>query len=140
MSIEFLEFSPRNDYNINMIQGLTLGSQTSTPRRAAGLLLAVFLGLAIVPCAMAIEVVEEGHDCCPPELQLDPSDCCEIDIGTIGARGDTFSQDVEPENPAAAGYIDLVELAVPRHYATTGPPLPPDNPTDLNKLYCTYLK
>ena len=124
-----------------MIQGLTLGSQASTPRRTAGLLLAVFLGLAVFPCAMAIEVVEEGHDCCPPELRLDPSECCEIDVGTIGKRGDIFPQDVEPDTVvAAAAYRDLAELAVPRHYAITGPPPPPDNPTDLNKLLCTYLK
>ena len=124
-----------------MIQGLTLGSQTSTPRRAAGLLLAVFLSLAIVPCAMAVEVVEKGHDCCPPELRLDPSDCCQIDIGSVGNRADTFPHDIEPDTAATAFvYLDLDEIPVPRHCATTGPPGPPRTPPDLNKLYCTYLK
>ena len=85
----------------------------------------------------------DGHDFEPiiPELRLDPSECCEIDVGTIGTRADTFPQDVEPDTVvAAAAYRDLAELAVPRHYAVTGPPPPPDNPTDLNKLHCTYLK
>ena len=139
--MQFLEFWPQKVYKNTMIQGLTLGSQVTRPRRTAGLLLAVFLGLAIVPCAMAIEVVEEGHDCCPPELRVDPSECCEIDVGTVRTRGDTFPQDVEPDTVvAAAAYRDLAELAVPRHCATTGPPPAPDSPTDFNKLYCTYLK
>ena len=71
-------------------------------RRAAVALLAVFLNLALVPCSMAIEVVEEGHDCCPPELKLEAQECCELDDASVDSRSGTHEHDGSPDLDALA--------------------------------------
>jgi hypothetical protein len=112
-----------------------------TPRRVTAVLLAVFLNLALVPCTMALEVVEEGHDCCPPELRLDPSECCQIDVGTSDARSGVIKADLDGgESFAAPAYADLDELSAPRSHALADPPDPPHPQRDLNALFCVYLK
>ena len=65
-----------------MIQGFALAQREHGGRRGAALLLAVLLNLALMPCTMALEVVEDSHhahDCCPPKPQLDSSECCDPD-------------------------------------------------------------
>ena len=52
----------------------------------AAVLLALVLNMAILPCAMAVEAAEEAHDCCPPEIRLDASECCVIDDATLDAH------------------------------------------------------
>lgn len=112
-----------------------------TPRRVAAVLLAVFLNLALVPCTMALEVVEEGHDCCPPELRLDPSECCQIDVGSNDTRSGIIKVDLDgAESLAAPAYVALDDLAAPRSHALPDPPVPPRPQRDLNALFCVYLK
>lgn len=111
-------------------------------RRAAALLLAVSLNLAIVPCTMALEVIEQGHDCCPPELQLEASECCELDDASIDVRSGLFEPDDQPEpdslfGPAAAEALNNAHY---RHTVGVDPPDLPDNSPPLYKLNCVYLK
>ncbi|MBT8107340.1 MAG: hypothetical protein KJP17_03850 [Gammaproteobacteria bacterium] len=108
-------------------------------RGAAALLLAVFLNLALVPCTMALEVVEEGHDCCPPELNLEALECCELDDVSLDTRvASKFDADdvavvvAQPPLPAP--------IAARAHESIVDPPDPPDCRPDLNKLYCVFLK
>ena len=126
-----------------MIQGLALAHRMRGTRRGATLLLAVLLNLALVPCTMALEVAEEthhGHDCCPPELQLDPSECCQIDVGSTDARTGVVKPDLDDGGPVAApAYEDLVQLPVRRHDDVDDPPDPPGVSPDLNALFCVYL-
>ena len=110
------------------------------PRRVAAVLLAVFLNLALVPCTMAVEVVDEGHDCCPPELRLDPSECCQIDVGSSDARTGAIKIDFDDgEALSAPAYADLAQPVPPRRYLVVDPPDPPATSPDLNTLYCVFL-
>ena len=107
-------------------------------RRLVAALLALVLNFALVPCTMAVEVVEEGHDCCPPELRLEAADCCEIDDGNVVARSGTIEFD-DDDAAASHGYVDLLTSPASRTCKVTDPPDPPGYYTDLNTLYCVYL-
>ena len=109
-------------------------------RSAAALLLAFVLNMALVPCAMAIEVVAEDHDCCPPELRLEPADCCEVNDGSVQSRGTTFEFEGGDDVSAAHGYALLVPALSGRSAPAADPPDPPDTRPDLNALFCVYLK
>lgn len=124
-----------------MIQAFTQGRIPGAPRRAAAILLAVLLNLALVPCTMALEVAEEGHDCCPPKLELEPSECCILDDVSVDARDGTLKleDDRGADTLAPASYVDLAGAA-PRHYhALADPPDPPARSVALHKLVCVYL-
>ena len=110
-------------------------------RRVSALLLAISLNLAIVPCTMALEVVERGHDCCPPELQLESSECCELDDASVDARSGLVEPDEQPEPDALPGHtIDQVLSNRPvRHTTGVDPPDPPGEYPPLYKLNCAYL-
>ena len=82
-----------------MTRELANNSSHPAPRRAAAVLLAAFLNLALLPCSMAFDVVEESHDCCPPEIELNASDCCEVGDANIDTRGGSFE-------PDAGGVVD----------------------------------
>lgn len=125
-----------------MIQGFALAHTMRGPRRAAALLLAVLLNLALVPCTMALEVAEDthhGHDCCPPEIQLDPSDCCELAAASVSTRDDQVTPDNDLDGAAASEAPRLAPAA--RQYAAAAdPPDPPEPLRPLHKLNCVYLK
>ena len=115
-------------------------SSLSVPRRAAAVLLALFLNVAMIPCSMAIEVIESEHDCCPPELQIKASECCELDTVSVDARDGLF----ESQDGVEAGPVPFAGSTIlptpPRYSAATDPPDPPGTCADLNKLFCVYLK
>lgn len=123
-----------------MIRVMRQISSSRPPRRAAAVLLAVLLNLALLPCSMALEVVEEGHDCCPPELRLDTADCCEIDEANVGARNGSIKFD-SPDFETAAVTALAHEHVAPKHdyLATAGPPGDPPPVVALHKLNCVYL-
>ena len=112
------------------------------PRRAVALLLAVLLNLAIVPCTMAIEVEEEAHDCCPPELKYEPAECCELDDVSMDSRSAFQESDVTPDlDYAAAGTPTAVATFSPAIFlASSDPPDPPCGSVALHKQHCVYLK
>ena len=121
-----------------MIQALALGNGAVPRRRFAAVLLALVLNFALVPCTMAIEVVDEGHDCCPPELRLEAADCCEIDDGSVDTRRGTIDFD-EDDASATASYVDLLTSPTGRDVGVADPPDPPRYRLDRNALYCVYL-
>jgi hypothetical protein len=110
-------------------------------RRVSALLLAVSLNLAIVPCTMALEVVEQGHDCCPPELRIESSECCELDDASVDARSGLLETDDQPESVALLGHALAQTLNDWRVRYTIGvdPPDPPAHSPTLYKLNCAYL-
>jgi hypothetical protein len=125
-----------------MIQGIAKHLSFSAPRRVAALLLAISLNLALVPCTMALEVVEQDHDCCPPELKLEALECCQIDDISVDARAgslkvddsDDSDQSLSPRFPGA------VARTTAYRRVTAGPPDPPNRLVPLHKLNCVYLK
>lgn len=123
-----------------MIQGFAKASRVDAPHRAAAVLLAIFLNIAMIPCSMAVEVVEHEHDCCPPELQLKASECCELDSVSVDARDGTIELEGDVEAGPAPFPASVILAPPPRYSAATDPPDPPDTSTDLNKLLCVYLK
>ena len=111
-------------------------------RRAGALLFAICLNLALIPCTMALEIVEQGHDCCPPEIQLDSSECCELDDVSLDTRGDALKLDDSPDldTLSAPSYSQLLSRAPTRYSAGVDPPDPPVSSRPLYDLYCVYLK
>ena len=108
-------------------------------RRVLAVLLAVFLNLALIPCTMALEVVEEGHDCCPPEIRLDTPECCEVDDINVDVRGGVEPDDFPDVEFAGAASIASGTAATSPRYLVVDSPDPPGEPTALHKLFCIYL-
>ena len=125
-----------------MIQVFGQNSAQPVSRRAAALLLAVLLNLALIPCSMAIEVVEEGHDCCPPEVNLEALDCCELDDVSVDSRGGSLEHDLTPDLDVVPAGAPTDGTAVPivRYLANSDPPDPPGRRIALHKQHCVYLK
>jgi len=124
-----------------MIQGLAKKFAISSPRRAWAVLLVALLNLALVPCTMALEVIEEGHDCCPPELKLELPECCEIDDVSVDKRDGLLELwDAPDADELATGPLqDLTARTSEHRYTATDPPDPPDRPEARHKLFCVYL-
>ena len=125
-----------------MIQGFALAHTMRGPRRGAALLLAVLLNLALVPCTMALEVAEDTHhrhDCCPPEIELDPSECCEIGAASVSTRGDQLTPDKDLDE-AIPAETPRIAPAARQYAAAADPPDPPEPVHALHKLNCVYLK
>lgn len=123
-----------------MLQVSAASKRLAAPRGIAVLLLAFVLNMALVPCTMAIEVVEDGHDCCPPELRLESSDCCEVDDGSVQARLSIFEFDGKDAPAAAPGFDQLRPAFAVRYLPAVDPPDPPGERPDVNALFCVYLK
>ena len=121
-----------------MIQVFARIREYKARRGVAALLLAVCLNLALVPCTMALEVVEEGHDCCPPELKLEPAECCQLDEATLDIRSTSKFDDDDRDAIVAPASPPARSLAQPL-LAVVDPPDPPDLNPDLNALFCVYL-
>ena len=124
-----------------MIQRIAKGFTFSTSRRAPVLLLVALLNLALIPCTMAFEVVEEAHDCCPPELNLESSECCDVDDANVDKRGGTLKPWDSPDSDdlAADSLGRLVASMSVRGLSATDPPDPPGHVERRHKLFCTYL-
>jgi len=136
--------------------------QQTWGRRALGLFVAVWLNLALQPCAMAFESTDDP-DCahCPPAQMHEHgdmhgnmddkmpcadgmADCMVVDDLTVDARGDQLKlKDAPADTPLA---IALHELTLPfqrpfdatihPRYATVHAGAPPP----LHVLHCVYLK
>ena len=121
-----------------MIQLFGLRSGGRVTRRGISVLLAFWLNLVLLPCAMAIETVEIGHDCCPPTVELQQIDCCELDSATSDKRSGKFER-----------YDDLVVVSTVVTWPSLQmadiseseirPPDPADYSPALHKLFCVYL-
>ena len=125
-----------------MIQGLGKNIAFSASRRVWVVLLVALLNLALVPCAMALEVREEGHDCCPPELNLELLQCCELDDVSVDKRDGLLELwDTPDYDDVAMGPLaERLALIPVIRSSVTDPPDPPDRVENLQKLLCVYLK
>jgi hypothetical protein len=121
-----------------MTQAFTRMRKYRARRGVAALLLAVCLNLALVPCTMALEAVEEGHDCCPPELKLEPAECCQLDEATLDVRSSSKFDD-DDGHVIVAPASPLVPILGQPLLTVVDPPDPPDLNPDLNALFCVYL-
>jgi len=107
-------------------------------RKGLAVLFTFWLNLVLIPCAMAIEIAEDGHDCCPPSVELQQIDCCELDSATADKRGGKLEK-----------YDDLLIVSTvdswPSLYRENvsrneiQPPDPADYSPPLHKLFCVYL-
>ena len=111
-------------------------------RRVGALLLAVSLNLAIMPCTMALEAAEPAHDCCPPEIQLEASDCCALDDVSVDARTGTVKPYESPDVAAlpAIAPAHRLDPAFARCIPVAEPPDPPGNAPPRHQLFCVYLR
>jgi len=111
------------------------------PRRVYAVLLAVFVNLALLPCATALEVVEEAHDCCPPELNLESSECCEVDDATVDKREGVLKPWDSPDSDDLATDASGMRVvpAPARRLSAADPPDPPPYAQPLHELFCIYL-
>jgi hypothetical protein len=124
-----------------MIQWIAKGCRFSTSRRAPALVLAALLNLALIPCAMAFEVVEQEHDCCPPELNLESPQCCELDDVNVDKRDGTLKPWDSPDfdDLATDSLGKLAAYASVRRLSVADPPDPPGHVESRHKLFCVYL-
>ena len=90
---------------------------------------------------MALEVAEERHDCCPPKLELEPSECCVIDDVSIDARDGLLklADDRGSDSLAAASYADMSRASPLQYHVVAHPPDPPPQSIALHKLICVFL-
>lgn len=138
----------------------TIAGRQSLAQRALGLFAAVWLNLALAPCAMAIEA---DHDCahCPPAhghemaghhghgAAKDRAPCASLDAGCgevddvslDGRSGQLKIKDVG-ELPVAIvpGLEQWDTVVAPTIQESTGPPRWPGSSTPLHVLHCVYLK
>ena len=117
------------------------------------LLVAVWLNLAVLPCAMAFETAD--HDCphCPPveehaghhghhqakaEASCDDSPCCDAGEATLETRNGKTKQSADV---VIAGLPAIPELPsrASRHPANADPPDPPGAFPPRHVLFCVYL-
>lgn len=102
------------------------------------LLLTFWLNLVLLPCAMAVEMPETGHDCCPPTIEMQQIDCCELDAATADKRAGKF--EVEDDfgvisSSAIWPSLPSANLSLKK----TPPPDPENSSAPLHKLFCVYL-
>ena len=102
------------------------------------MLLAFWLNLALLPCAMALEAPDLGHDCCPQTIEIQQADCCDLDAVTLDKRDGTF----EAADEVLVATIDSgwpsLRSVVPGWQAKK-PPDPGNHSPPLHKLFCVYL-
>lgn len=122
-----------------MIRHFRQASANLGSRRWLAVLTVFWLNLALLPCAMAIEVAAEGHDCCPPSIELQPSDCCELAAVTLDHRDNkvespdsTFVPAADNSWPSLNTFSNVPQVA--------NPPDPGNHSPPLHKLFCVYLK
>jgi len=100
-------------------------------------MLAIWLNLAFLPCAMALEAPDLLHDCCPSTIELQTLDCCELDDFTVDKRDGGDGHDSAPSAVECRVFSPAVRsdirLAVP-------PPDPDSTSPPLHVLNCIYLK
>lgn len=121
-----------------MIQPFGQRSNGRVTRKGIALLLTFWLNLALLPCVMAAEAPEEEHDCCPPTLELQQPDCCEMDAALSDSRGDNYDNLDDPVI-ISTGHIwpSLQAVSISQHEMR--PPDPGNHSPPRHKLYCVYL-
>jgi len=120
-----------------MIQRRIQNGVYSVPRKVVAAMLVLWLNLALLPCAIALEVAEVGHECCPQSVELQQLDCCELDDVTHDHRdsvdlGGAIAGSAECKSPLPP--IQAMLRHVPQ------PPNPGGSSPPIHVLNCVYLK
>lgn len=140
-----------------MIQLSRLNSGNSNARRICAALAVVWLNLAVLPCAMALQSdADRPH--CPPSEQLEmashhgeqesvvvprcinmQADCCDIADVTIETRNEKTKSQLD-DFAVLPPALTWQKFDVPtRVLRTVRPPDPGGETTPLHVLYCVYL-
>jgi hypothetical protein len=149
------------DKDLSLLANIRQQQQTWA-RRALGLFVAVWLNLALQPCAMALESMQD-NDCahCPP-AQMHEHDGMHESMGhempCAGAAADcSFSEDLNHDERGGQLKLKDAQLDSPIAISSREFVLPYGNPVDfrprpryasvhsgapppLNVLHCVYLK
>jgi hypothetical protein len=120
-----------------MIQRYTRNGIRAANRKTVAAMLVFWLNLALLPCAMAFEAVETEHDCCPPTVELQQLDCCEIDSVTRDHRD---SEDFGVAIIGASEFRSPPLSVRATVLKTSRPPDPGGTPPRIHVLNCVYLK
>jgi hypothetical protein len=107
-------------------------------RRGLAVLFTFWLNLALLPCAMAIETDQDGHDCCPPTVELQQIDCCELDSATSDKRGSKFEGQYDLLVEATVATWPSLQTTI-LSLREARPPDPVYFSPPLHKLFCVYL-
>lgn len=107
-------------------------------RRGLAVVLAFWLNLALLPCAMALQVPDQGHDCCPPTIELQQSDCCEFDAIVPDNRVQELDKPGDFLLVSNDAVLPLTYFRDSRWQAPS-PPDPAYRPPPRHKLFCVYL-
>jgi hypothetical protein len=120
-----------------MIRPFINSSNRPTSRKGLAVTLLFWLNLALLPCAMAMEVPADGHDCCPSSIELEPTECCDIDDVSVDRKDD---RDLDVFSAGPVSY--RTELPAPRRaeFRRSAPPDPVDFSPPIHVLNCVYLK
>jgi len=121
-----------------MIQQFGQASGGRVTRKGIAVMLLFWLNLAFLPCAMALDAPEKEHDCCPPTVELQQIDCCELDAATADKRGGKFETHDDLLVIASVVTWPSPRMAnIAQHEAR--PPDPVIYSPPLHKLFCVYL-
>lgn len=105
------------------------------------MVLAFWLNLLLLPCAMAMEAPDDGHDCCPPSIELQPLDCCVVDDFSVDHRkGSDKDSDKNGAVFVSAEHRAHSLAARAGHRPSAPPPGPEGASPPLYVLNCVYLK
>jgi hypothetical protein len=108
-------------------------------RRGIAVLLVFWLNLALLPCAMALQVPDQGHDCCPATIEMQQVDCCDLDDVTLDKRDGEFEgSDEVLVATTISTWPSLPSVA--SSWQAKKPPDPGNHSPPLHKLFCVYLK
>ncbi len=87
---------------------------------------------------MALEMPVDGHDCCPPEIELQQKDCCVPDEASANTRdGDVADADLADFVPSTVLPLQDISTVLRRVHP---PPDPIVAGPSLQVLHCVYLK
>ena len=120
-----------------MYRLFTQKHQASVGRKCAAVMAVLLLNLAILPCAMALQAPESEHDCCPPKVELQQLECCEVDDVSFDHRDNNkpnvvMATAVDPQAALPTNRAAFRRVAVPAYTCGTSPPI--------YVLNCVYLK
>jgi hypothetical protein len=120
-----------------MIQLFGQRRDRQVTRKGAAMLLTFWLNLVLLPCAMAVEVPETGHDCCPQTIEMQQTGCCEVDAAADKRVGKFEADDDFSIISTATVWPSLrtANLSLQK----TRPPDPENSSPPLHKLFCVYL-
>jgi hypothetical protein len=100
-------------------------------------MLAFWLNLALLPCALAIQEPDDLHDCCPPTIELQQLNCCEVDPIAIDHRYENSADEVV----ATVTEYQAVRPSRRTPYRLAVPPPDPDVASQpIYVINCVYLK